>query len=193
MTHVIVCRGSTRVTTPHRDPQQQGQAPFSQFFTHRAMVRAYLQAILHDVDLVDDTLSDVAVEVARCWEVYDSNMPFGPWVRGIARRLALKRLRGRRRIALGLPEDVLESLGAAMDQLSDGMALDAQKRQLRRCLEGLSERNRELVRLRYFEDQRLDSIAERSRRTLGALYVAFSRIHAALLRCMEQAAEKGRQ
>jgi RNA polymerase sigma-70 factor (ECF subfamily) len=175
------------VPSPHGDPRRQKQAPFTHFFTHRAMVRAYLHAILHDGDLVEDTLSDVAVEVARCWDVYDPAMPFGPWVRGIARRLALKRLRRHRRLALGLPDDVLESLGAAMDQLGDGMALDAQKRQLRQCLEGLSERNRELVRLRYFEDQRLDAIAARSKRTLGALYVAFSRIHAALLRCMEQA------
>jgi DNA-directed RNA polymerase specialized sigma24 family protein len=57
----------------------------------------------------------------------------------------------------------------------------------------LSGRNRELVRLRYFEEQRLDAIAEQSKRSMGALYVAFSRIHAALLRCMEQAAAKGRQ
>jgi RNA polymerase sigma-70 factor (ECF subfamily) len=154
------------------------------------MVRAYLHAILHNEDLVDDTLSDVAVEVARCWEVYDPTMPFGPWVRGIARRLALKRLRRRRRITLGLPDDVVESLGAVMDQLSEGVALDARKRQLRRCLEELTDRNRELVRLRYFEDLRLDAIAERSQRSVGALYVAFSRIHAALLRCMEQAAAR---
>jgi RNA polymerase sigma-70 factor (ECF subfamily) len=182
-----------RLPTPHHDSRRQNSAPFDHFSTHRAMVRAYLHAILHDEDLVDDTLSDVAVEVARCWDVYDPSLPFGPWVRGIARRLALKRLRRRRRIALGLPDDVIESLGVVMDQLGEGMALDAQKRQLRRCLEGLSERNRELIRLRYFEEQRLETIAEQSKRTLGALYVAFSRIHAALLRCVEQATEKGRQ
>jgi len=175
------------VGSPSPRPEPDHQAAFAHFFTHRAMLRAYLQAMLRDADLVDDTLSDTAVEVARCWDVYDPALPFGPWVRGIARRLALKRLRGRRRVEVGLPEDVLESLGAAMDQLGDRVALDGQKRQLRRCLEGLSGRNRELVRLRYFEEQRLDAIAERSQRSLGALYVAFSRIHAALLRCMEKA------
>jgi RNA polymerase sigma-70 factor (ECF subfamily) len=178
------------VHTPNRSSEPENQDAFTHFYSHRAMVRAYLQAMLHDGDLVDDTLSDVAVEVARCWDVYDPGMPFGPWVRGIARRLALKRLRKLRRVEVGLPADVLESLGAVMDQLSDGMTLDRRKRQLRQCLEGLSGRNRELVRQRYFEEQRLDVIAERSNRTLGALYVAFSRIHAALLRCMEKAEER---
>jgi RNA polymerase sigma-70 factor (ECF subfamily) len=174
------------------EPDPTSQAAFSHFFTHRAMLRAYLQAMLRDRDLVDDTLSDVAVEVARCWENYDPALPFGPWVRGMARRLALQRLRGRRRVELGLPDDVLESLGVAMDQLGDLAALEGQKQQLRVCLEKLSGNNRELVRLRYFEEQRLEAIATRSNRSIGALYTAFSRIHAALLRCMEKASARER-
>jgi RNA polymerase sigma-70 factor (ECF subfamily) len=175
------------VSKPRLDDDRRSQAAFTHFFTHRAMLRAYLQAMLRDGDLVDDTLSDVAVEVARCWDTYDSTLPFGPWVRGMARRLALKRLRGRRRLQLGLPDDVLESLGEAMDQLGDSVGLDAQKQQLRLCLEKLSAPNRELVRLRYFEEQRLETIATRAQRSIGALYTAFSRIHAALLQCMEKA------
>jgi RNA polymerase sigma-70 factor, ECF subfamily len=175
------------VQKPQLNEERGSQAAFTHFFTHRAMLRAYLHAMLRDSDLVDDTLSDTAVEVARCWDSYDPTFAFGPWVRGMARRLALKRLRGRRRVELGLPDDVLDSLGAAMDQLGDRASLEAQKQQLRRCLEGLSERHRELVRLRYFEEQGLDAIATRSQRSMGALYTAFSRIHGALLRCMEKA------
>jgi len=176
------------VTKTQQTAERGSQTAFSHFFTHRAMLRAFLQAMLRDGDLVDDTLSDTAVEVARCWDSYDPALPFGPWVRGMARRLALKRLRGRRRLELGLPDDVLDALGVAMDQINDQVSLDAQKQQLRRCLEGLTGRNRELVRLRYFEEQRLEAIATESRRSMGALYTAFSRIHAALLRCMEKAA-----
>jgi RNA polymerase sigma-70 factor, ECF subfamily len=178
---------------PKPQPSQEERSretAFAHFFTHRGMLRAFLQAMLRDVDLVDDTLSDTAVEVARCWDAYDPALPFGPWVRGMARRLALKRLRGRRRIELGLPDDVLDSLGEAMDQIGDRVSLDAQKQQLRRCLDELSGPNQELVRLRYFEEQRLEAIATQSRRSMGALYTAFSRIHAALLRCMEKASAR---
>jgi len=180
------------VTKPHLNDEPTHQAAFTQFFTHRAMLRAYLQATLRDGDLVDDTLSDVAVEVARCWDAYDPSLPFGPWVRGMARRLALKRLRGRRRVAPGRPDGVLDRLGGGMDQTGEAVWLDAQKHQLRRCLEGLSGRSRELVRLRYFEEQRLDAIAGQSQLSMGALYTAFSRIHAALLRCMEKATGRER-
>jgi DNA-directed RNA polymerase specialized sigma24 family protein len=77
-----------------------------------------------------------------------------------------------------------------MDELGDRMSLDRQKDQLKRCLERLTERNRELVRRRYFEEQPLNTISEQARLSMGAVYTAFTRIHAALLRCMEKASRR---
>jgi RNA polymerase sigma factor (sigma-70 family) len=86
-----------------------------------------------------------------------------------------------------LPDDVLDSLGAAMDEMGDALAMEAQKRQLRECLQQLSARNRELVRLRYHEETSFELMAQRLGRSLGALYTAFSRIHARLLACLQKA------
>lgn len=162
---------------------------FATFFAHRPMLRAYLLAILRDVELVEDTLSDVALATVHSWPVYDRALPFGPWARGIARRVALKRLQKRSRDQIGLPDDLLDSLGAAMDEFTDGVAMEAQRRQLQECLQQLSDRNRELVRLRYHEELSFEHMARQLGRSLGALYTAFSRIHAALLVCLKKAEE----
>ena len=170
--------------------QAASEAAFGHFFTHRAMLRAYLRAFIREADLVDDVLSDVAVEVARSWDNYDRSLPFGPWVRGVARRVALRRLHQRQRAEVMLPDDVLESLGLVMDEMPEPTGhMDEQRERLRRCLERLTPRNRELVQLRYFGELNVDTIAQRVRRSAGALYTAFSRIHAALLRCMERRQE----
>src|SRR5689334_3291934 len=79
--HATLCRGSRYVQKPQLNEERGSQAAFTHFFTHRAMLRAYLHAMLRDSDLVDDTLSDTAVEVARCWDTYDPTFAFGPWVR----------------------------------------------------------------------------------------------------------------
>jgi RNA polymerase sigma-70 factor (ECF subfamily) len=171
-------------------PEPGRAQAFAQFSSHRPMLRAYLHAVMRDSELVDDTLSDVGVEIARSWDRYDQALPFGPWVRGLARRVALKRLSRRDRREVTLPDDVMESIGVAVDQLGDQAALEAQREQLRRCLERLSDRNRELVRLRYDDELSLELIARRVRRSIGALYTAYSRIHAALLRCMEGAEDR---
>jgi RNA polymerase sigma-70 factor, ECF subfamily len=172
-------------------PPGQTDAAFTHFFAHRPMLRAFVYAMTRDHSLVDDILSDVAVEVARHWDAYDPARPFGPWVRGIARRVALKALSRRGRWELGFPDDVLESLGTAMDELCDQMEIVSQQRRLQRCLDRLTPRSRELVRLRYFDEQPLAAIAARVDRTIGALYTAYSRIHEALLRCMEITEEEG--
>jgi RNA polymerase sigma-70 factor (ECF subfamily) len=160
---------------------------FATFFAHRNMLRAYLLAMLRDAEMADDVLSDVAVATAHSWRGYDRTLPFGPWARGIARRVALKRLRKLSRAEVMLPDDVLDSLGAAMDEMGEALAMEAQKRQLRECLQQLSARNRELVRLRYHEETSFELMAQRLGRSLGALYTAFSRIHASLLACLQKA------
>ena len=176
-----------RVTAPAS--LSDHEEAFATFFAHRPMLRAYLLAILRDAEQVEDTLSDVALATVHSWPVYDRALPFGPWARGIARRVALKRLQKQSRAEVGLPDDVLDSLGAAMDEIGDAVAMESQKRQLRDCLQQLSDRNRELVRLRYHEELSFEHMAQQLGRSLGALYTAFSRIHAALLVCLRKAEE----
>jgi RNA polymerase sigma-70 factor (ECF subfamily) len=162
-------------------------AAFAQFSNHRAMLRAYLRAILSDADLVEDTLSDVSVEIARCWAAYDPTLPFGPWARGVARRLALKKLHRLQRRESPVPYDVIEALGTAMDEQGDRLTAEGRKQQLVKCLERLTRRSRELVSLRYFQDLPVESISIHQQRSPGAIYTALSRIHAALLECMRKA------
>src|SRR5688500_9344919 len=109
-------KGQLPLDEPGRAPAPPDtQAAFVLFFAQRPMLRAYVYAMTRDPTLVDDILSDVAVEIARNWNSYDRARPFGPWARGVARRVALKALTRRGRWELGLPEEVLESLGTEMD------------------------------------------------------------------------------
>jgi RNA polymerase sigma-70 factor (ECF subfamily) len=159
---------------------------FARVFAHRSMLQAYLTAVLRDPVLVEDTLSDVVIEIVHSYERYDPRLPFGNWARGVARRVALTNLRKRGRLALGLAEDALEAFEAALDALGDQAALESRKARLRGCLERLTPGNRDLVQLRYFDELGPEAIAQRVGRKVGAIYTAFSRIHAALLRCLQE-------
>jgi RNA polymerase sigma-70 factor (ECF subfamily) len=181
---------SGRVALPV--PVSDHEEAFATFFAHRPMLRAYLLAILRDSDVTEDVLSDVALATVQSWPLYDRSLPFGPWARGIARRVAFKRLQKQSRAEVGLPDDVLDSLGAAMDEMGDALVMEGRKRQLGDCLQQLSARNRELVRLRYHEELSFELMARRLGRSAGALYTAFSRIHSALLACLRKAEENAR-
>lgn len=151
---------------------------------HRTMLKTYLLSIVHDHHLAEDALSETTVQVLQAWPRFDATRPFGPWARGIARRVALAILRQRRRGGTTLGPEVLESLGAAIEDLGDEVELEERRQRLRHCVEKLPERERDLVRLRYFESTGYEELTGRTGRTRAALYMAFRRIHRRLADCL---------
>ena len=81
------------------------------------MLRAYVLAIVRDVHLAEDVLSEATLAIVHSWERFDRSQPFAPWARGVARRVALASLRKGQRTVLGLDADVLEGLGLELDAL----------------------------------------------------------------------------
>ena len=165
---------------------QLQEEAFRRVLAHRTMLKAYVQAIVRDPFLAEDTFSDVTLEIARSWERFDPTRPFEPWARGLARRVALANLRKHNRPLVTLDESLLESIGAELDQLGGEVEHEAAKQALQRCLLKLSTANQALVRLRYFEDLSYEDISRTVGRGTGALYVAFNRIHQSLSRCVRR-------
>jgi RNA polymerase sigma-70 factor (ECF subfamily) len=153
------------------------------------MLNAYLRAIVRNTHILEDTLSDVALAIARSWPHYDKARPFGPWARSIARRVAIENLsrHGIRPVLLG--EAALEALGAEMETLGEEAGVEVRVRALQQCTEKLSEGSRQLIRLRYFENRNYKEISESTAWTVEALYVAFNRIHKALSECVQRRME----
>jgi RNA polymerase sigma-70 factor (ECF subfamily) len=175
------------VTTGDMTPEEDA---FRHVVAHRTMLAAYIRAIVRDSALAEDALSDASVELVRHWPDYDRARPFGPWARGVARRVALASLRRRRNAPVPLDDDTLEAVGAELDDIARESAVETRKRLLKLCLERLPEPHRRLVRLRHFEDRTYDDIARTLNRPVDALYVAFSRIHRSLRDCIEKHREE---
>lgn len=162
---------------------------FRHVIAHRSMLMAYVRAIVHDPGLVEDTLSDVSVAIAQSWERYDTSLPFGPWARGVARRVALSNLREHGKHPVLLDAEVLEAVGVEMDAYADSGEGERRKQALDRCIEQLSDPNKELIRMRYLMNRTTREIAQTVRRTAGSLYVTFSRIHKTLRDCVRRRLE----
>jgi RNA polymerase sigma-70 factor, ECF subfamily len=165
------------------------EAAFRAVLSHRTMLTAYVFAIVRDPDLTEDTLSDVAVEIARVWDRYDSGRPFGPWARAVARRIALTNLRKKKASPVQLDSDVLESLAVDVESLGDQAQWEARKRALGECIQGLPDKSRHLIALRYSQNLAYRDISLALSRSVDSLYVAVDRIHDALLKCVERRLE----
>lgn len=173
----------------NRPTLESHEEAFRAVLANWAMLNAYLRAIVRNPHLLEDTLSDVALAIARSWPTYDQARPFGPWARTIARRVALENLNRHGVRPILLSDGALEALGAELQDLAESGGVEVQVRALQKCTEKLSEGSRQLVRLRYFENRSYKEIADSVRWTVDALYVAFNRIHKALSECVQRQME----
>ncbi len=166
-----------------QDPYEEA---FRQVLANRTVILVCVRAIVRDPHLVEDTLSDVTMEIVRSWDKFDQSRPFAPWARGVARRVALTNLRKAGRMIATLDDEVIELLGADLDARGGESRFEQYKERLNKCLSKLSDNARRLVVARYFDDRTYDELAATEKRSNGALYVAFTRIHQSLARCLKR-------
>jgi hypothetical protein len=74
------------------EPLPAHEDAFRRVLAHRTMLKAYVQAIVRDPVLAEDTFSDVTFEIARSSHQNDPTRPFQRWARGVARRIALEEI-----------------------------------------------------------------------------------------------------
>ncbi|MDP4026217.1 sigma-70 family RNA polymerase sigma factor [Methylobacterium sp. NEAU 140] len=132
-------------------------------------------------EAVDDAVQDTLMTVHRARATYDPARPFLPWLRAIARRRAIDRLRrdGRR------PREVHDPLayeGEVDPGPLPGAGLDARERgaALARAVAALPEGQRQAVEHLGLRELSLDETARLTGRSKGALKVNLHRALKAL-------------
>jgi RNA polymerase sigma-70 factor (ECF subfamily) len=150
----------------------------------RIKLLAYIRAIVRDEHLAEDVYQDVAVLALRKCDEIEDQRHFLAWMRLTSRHRALKVLEQRRKPIL-LDESLLDRLDeqwAERDRKSSADLTEA----LQKCLERLSPRARNLVRLRYAEGISGERLAARVDKSLNTVYVSLSRIHRSLGDCIRR-------
>ncbi|MAE75374.1 MAG: RNA polymerase factor sigma-70 [Planctomycetes bacterium] len=156
---------------------------------HEPRLRAFVNSLVRDPAGVDDVVQESFLVAWRNLYRYDRGKPFGPWLRGIGRRLCFAHYRHVSDQRVTFVEeavvDHLQDLYALLDTAS-GDTLDEQLVSLRKCLVGLPEHQRDVLRLHYEEDLGCNAIADRQGRTRESIKKLLQRSRAWLGRCIEQ-------
>jgi RNA polymerase sigma-70 factor, ECF subfamily len=150
-------------------------------------VRVFVAARASAWDLVEEVTQATFV---TCYQILDQYQPtgsFAGWLKGIARRKLLEELRARARGAGGARAEIEASV--ARERLA--LAAEApeesdEAERLKRCMAGLTDHARELLRRRYELGVPLARLAQQFKRTQDALAGTLKRVRAALRECMER-------
>ncbi len=145
-------------------------------------IQAFIRTLVHDSAQADDVFQSTSLVLWRSFATFRRDAEFLPWALGTARHQVLVHWRTQRRdrhvFSEALLADLADSTAAAVETAEARMAA------LEACIATLSDRQRELIRLFYGENQAAGAIASRWGRTVHAVYKALKVMRKALLDCV---------
>jgi RNA polymerase sigma-70 factor (ECF subfamily) len=151
-----------------------------EFVKHRSNLFAFVLSIVRDFAFAEEVLQEVAVVVCDQWEDFQPGTNFSAWASRIVRNKIFNLNRVSRRELLLSPE-AIAGIERAAEAEPETSSLDA----VRKCLEGVTDRIRSVLSMRYREGLSGAEIARRTKSTVTAVHMALSRARSVLARCVE--------
>ena len=150
---------------------------------------AYILAMVHNQSDASDLLQETVTVMWRRFDEYDRSKKFLAWGIAIARNLIKKHFRDRRNSKIQFDDDLVQKIEQSTIKQIDNSnnKIDA----LRKCCATLGDNNQFLLQLRYDKGMTIKSIASQLGRPLAGMYKKFSRLHQALLNCVEDRINNG--
>lgn len=150
------------------------------------MLAAFLRSLVTRSEVVDDIFQETMLVAWRRLDDYDRNLPFGPWLRGIASRLVMEYRRKSARGFLNCEPQVLEALEAAFHQF-ERVPADSFRGRLDRldpCMERLPQAMREVLDLGYGRGLLLSAVAAAVNATEETVKKRVQRARQSLAECL---------
>jgi RNA polymerase sigma factor (sigma-70 family) len=153
---------------------------------HADMLTVYLRSALGDVPEVEDLFQDTMVIAWKRLDDFDQTRPFGPWLRGIAKKLLQAHYR--KQVVLPNTEATLERIEARITQLGSrpGDTWQEKLDVLSGCLQKLPEGYHTVVVWRYLKGLAIKQLAESLGLSTAAVKKRLQRARAWVLECMER-------
>jgi len=148
------------------------------------IVEAYVRGLVRDSHITRDIVQNTAVVLMRKFTTWDTTQAFVPWALGFAKFEVLAHFRDSARRRVVFNEELIDSITVMWSGVTG--ELDQEDSALRECLEKLTPKAREMIRLRYYEELELSQLADRISSTVGAVRVALMRTRRQLKDCVNR-------
>ena len=142
-------------------------------------------SILRQSQLAEDAYQDMLAKVFEKQETFEGPKHLRDWSWKVLRHRCYELIRQRKRRPSLLDESILELVDSELESRETpdvAQRADA----LRTCLDGLTVRSRDIIRLRYFEGLQGIQVAEELDCKPDAIYKSLQRIYVALADCIRR-------
>ena len=142
-------------------------------------------SIVRQSHLSEDAYQDMLARVFENEEIFEGPQHLRDWSWKVLRNRCYELIRQRKYRVILLDESILSLVDAELEA-RDTSDMAQRADALHTCLQGLSKKSRETIRLRYFMGLRGKQVEERLGSKPEAVYKALQRIYVSLAECIQQ-------
>ena len=152
---------------------------------NQSRIYSYILGQVCNYHDADDVLQETTKVLWQKFDEFESGTDFLAWAIAVARNEVLSYIKKKRRLnaRVVFDDDVIELMQPNAEKFNDNyeQKIDA----VRNCVSKLSDRDVQLIKLRYYEKVKPKDLSDRLGLTIHNTYKRMSRIHARLLKCIE--------
>ena len=142
-------------------------------------------SILRQSHLSEDAYQDMLARVFENDSTFEGPQHVRDWSWKVLRNRCYEFIRQQKYKATLLDESILELVDAELEQ-RDATDMPARVDALHNCIEELSEKSRQIIRMRYFDGLAGTRVAEKLGRKPETVYKSLQRIYVTLAQCIER-------
>lgn len=165
-------------------PEHEAKDFASLWVSSQPKVAAYIASVVNNFHETEDVLQKVAKVAFEKHDQFDRSQSFTAWVNGITRFELMRWRRDKARDRHIFSDDTIRLLGSVTTLMSD--EFDDRRMALQTCFEKLDRSGRELVELRYLDNQGLSAIADRLGIKQSTVRVRLYRVRRLLAECIQR-------
>ena len=145
---------------------------------------SFVLALVADRHEADDLFQATCLELWRIRSTFRPGTDFGAWSRTVARHQIQRFWRKSRRKKSAFSSEAVAQIAKAYEAGPASPTREKTRRALDACLEALPQEQRDLLRRRYNDGVRIDSLAGETGRSQGSLKMALMRLRRKLAQCV---------
>jgi RNA polymerase sigma-70 factor (ECF subfamily) len=151
---------------------------------HEGSLRAILRVMLANWHEVDDVVQETCLTALQRFDSFRPGTNFCAWIIAIGRFEALRYRRCRATRRMVLADDVVQLIEAEV--VSRDARLSGRRDVLEQCLDRLPETSRSLLQAVYANQVSINDLAQKTNRSVDAIYKQLQRIRHRLFECVER-------
>lgn len=164
--------------------EERYEAFLAMFLRHRDRLFSHIFSLVpHEAD-AEDIFQRCSIVLWKKFGEFEPEGSFLAWSYGVATHEVRNFSRTRRRSRLFFFPEAMEQL--TEERLKNEEKLSARRLALEGCLQRLSPREQQLLKIVYWEKQTLKQFADETNSSIQVLYNRLSKVRRALLACIER-------